>query len=60
MSEITELRKEALQEGRSPPTHSCLGTTPKAFVHRAQHVEAGSSEMDWPPLPLAEGVEQQG
>lgn len=60
MSKITELGKELLHEGCSPPTHVCLCTTPQAFVPRAHHMEAGSWEMDWPLLPLAEGVEQQG
>lgn len=60
MRKITELGKELLHEGRSPPTHVCLSTTPKAFVHRAHHMEAGSWETDSPLLPLAEGVEQGG
>lgn len=45
MSKITELGKGLFHVGHALPTHGGLGTIPKAFVHRAQHMEAGSWKL---------------
>lgn len=45
MSKITELGKGLFHVGHAPPTHGGLGTIPKAFVHRVQHMEAGSWKL---------------